>query len=166
MNTLTLKVEPLSGTAFAPFGEVLESEGARNYRINEGTTTRFHDLARIDTTDAGGRTIASIFRGQPYRLPMTIRLLERHPLSSQAFMPLERRRWLAVVAPPADVPDPKSIRAFVCGGTQGVNYARGVWHHPLIALDDISDFLVIDRDGPGENCDIAQFADPPVIDRL
>jgi ureidoglycolate lyase len=40
-----------------------------------------------------------------------------------------------------------------------VNYHRGVWHHPLIALDGVSDFLVIDRGGPGSNCDEHLFSE-------
>jgi len=146
-----LVVEPLTRAAFAPFGDVIEATGARRaYPINQGTTQRFHDLAEIDVDTNDGRPLISIFRAQPRTLPFEIRMLERHPLGSQAFVPLDPRlRYLVVVSEAADA----MPRAFLATNGQGVNYRRGCWHHPLLALDQISDFLVIDRGGPGENCD-------------
>jgi ureidoglycolate lyase len=145
-----LPVEPLSRAAFAPFGDVIEAAAAANtYAINAGTTTRFHDLATIDTARGDGRTLLSLFRAQPRALPFAITMLERHPLGSQAFVPLSQRPYLVVVAEdPAATP-----RAFLATEGQGVNYRAGTWHHPLLALDAVSDFLVIDRGGPGSNCD-------------
>jgi len=58
-----------------------------------------------------------------------------------------------VVAPPGKAPGVEDLQVFLARGDQGVNYATGVWHHPLLALDEVSDFLVIDRSGPGHNCD-------------
>ncbi|MBL8297373.1 MAG: ureidoglycolate lyase [Rhodanobacteraceae bacterium] len=146
----TLSVEPLTRSTFAPFGDVIQaSDAATAYAINAGTTQRFHDLATIDTTRDGGRTILSLFRAQPRTLPFVVRLLERHPLGSQAFMPLSPHPYLVVVATaPSATP-----RAFLAREGQGVNYHAGTWHHPLLALDAVSDFLVIDRAGPGDNCD-------------
>ena len=34
---------PLTREAFAPFGDVIETEGAHHYPINQGTTERYHD---------------------------------------------------------------------------------------------------------------------------
>lgn len=34
-----------------------------------------------------------------------------------------------------------------------MNYAKGVWHHPLLALDAVSDFVVVDRGGTQPNCE-------------
>jgi ureidoglycolate lyase len=147
-----LVIEPLTRAAFAPFGDVIELEGARQIPINLGTTMRYHDLAHIDVADAGGRPLVNLFRGEPRRLPFEVTMLERHPLGSQAFIPLSERSYLVVVAP-AGVLDADKIRAFVTRGWQGVNYAKGVWHHPLIALDVRSDFIVVDRGGDGHNCD-------------
>jgi len=148
----SLPVEPLTRAAFAPFGDVIELEGARQIPINLGTTTRFHDLAHIDVADGGGRPLVSLFRGQPRRLPFEVTMLERHPLGSQAFVPLTDQPYLIVVAPAGPLA-PDAARAFVTRGWQGVNYAKGVWHHPLIALGQVSDFIVIDRGGEGPNCD-------------
>ncbi|KVN89197.1 ureidoglycolate lyase [Burkholderia ubonensis] len=146
----TLIIEPLTREAFAPFGDVIETEGAKQIPINLGTTIRFHDLAKVDVDDEGGRTLVNLFRGQPRTLPFEVKMLERHPLGSQAFVPLNDKPYLVVVAPAGEL-DPARIRAFVTSGWQGVNYAKGVWHHPLIALGDVSDFIVVDRGGDGLN---------------
>jgi ureidoglycolate lyase len=145
-----LAIEPLTRTAFAPFGDVIELEGARQIPINLGTTIRYHDLANVDVADEGGRPLVNLFRGEPRALPFEVRMLERHPLGSQAFIPLNDKPYLIVVAP-AGVLETAKIRAFVTSGWQGVNYAKGVWHHPLIALDEVSDFIVVDRGGEGLN---------------
>ncbi|QBQ95862.1 ureidoglycolate lyase [Paraburkholderia pallida] len=148
----TLPMEPLTREAFAPFGDVIELDGARHFPINGGTTERFHDLASIDVTQAGGRAIVSVFRAQPRAWPVEIAMMERHPLGSQAFVPLGDVRYAVVVAPAGEL-DPTQLRAFWVDCGQGVNYAKGVWHHPLLAFDRVSDFLVIDRGGQQPNCD-------------
>lgn len=148
-----LFAEPLTRAAFAPFGDVIAADdAARHYPINEGTTERYHDLARVDVTADNGRTLINVFRAQPRTLPYEVRMLERHPLGSQAFVPLSARPYLVVVAAPGAL-DPSTVRAFFVDDGRGVNYARGVWHHPLLALDGTSDFLVIDRGGSGHNLD-------------
>lgn len=153
-----LTVEPLTRATFAPFGDVIEVDGAAtHYSINGGSTERYHDLARIDA-GAEGRAIVSIFRSQPRELPFAVAAMERHPRSSQAFYPLSGRPYLAVVARKTARPAIDDLRVFHCAAHQGVNYFPGVWHHALLALHGPSDFLIIDRAGPGENCDIVQMA--------
>ena len=154
----SLFAESLTARAFAEFGDVVEARGSSGL-INSGTTRQFGDLAGIDVASEGGRPCVSIYRATPYPLPLPIRMLERHPLGSQLFMPLSGERFLVVVAPAAAVPDRAAVRAFVTDGHQGVNYRRGTWHHPLIALAGTGEFLVIDRSGPGSNCDEFQFDD-------
>ena len=154
----TLAIELLTHEAFAPFGDVIEIEGARRFPINGGTTTRFHDLARIDVADAGGRPLLNLFRGEPRTLPFEVTMLERHPLGSQAFVPLTDAPYLIVVAPAGPLV-PQRIRAFATRGWQGVNYAKGVWHHPLIALQAVSDFIVVDRGGECPDCDEERLPD-------
>lgn len=148
-----LVVEPLTLEAFKPFGDVIEaSDAVRHFTINGGNTERFHDLARLEAGE-GGRIIASIFRGLPRALPFTVTMMERHPKASQAFMPLSGKPYLVVVAPPGKAPAASDLRCFLAGPGQGVNYATGTWHHPLLALDEVCDFLVLDRAGEGPNCD-------------
>lgn len=148
----TLRIERLTREAFAPFGDVIELDGARHYPINEGTTERFHDLAKVDVNTQGGLPLINVFRAQPRAWPIDIVMMERHPLGSQAFVPLSEAPYLIVVAPAGEL-DPTKLRAFSTHGWQGVNYAKGVWHHPLLALERVSDFVVVDRGGEGPNCD-------------
>jgi len=149
--------QPLTRAAFAPFGDVIEAAGSTSFAINNGMVERFHDLARIEV-DGAGRPLLSIFRGQPYALPLPVRHVERHPLGSQAFFPLVEARYAVIVAAPGDTVTPAALHAFIGNGRQGVNYRPGVWHHVLLALDRPADFLVIDRGGPGNNCDEHVFA--------
>jgi ureidoglycolate lyase len=151
-----LPVEPLDALAFSRFGDVIEVDGRGRHRtINEGFAQRFDDLARLDTQRRQGRPILSVFRAKPRELPLQLRLVERHLLGSQAFVPLRPQRFLVVVAPAGPAPSPTQLRCFMTRPGQGVNYAAGTWHHPLIALDAGGDFLVIDRGGPqaGEDCE-------------
>jgi ureidoglycolate lyase len=145
----SLRPEPLTRAAFKPFGDVIEMDGAAHFTINQGFAERFNDLANVDVTMEGGSTNVSLFLGQPRPAPIEIRLMERHPLGSQIFFPLQDRPWLIVVC--ADVHDFASYRAFTATGLQGVNYARNVWHHPLLVLDAGSRFLIVDRKGQGNN---------------
>ncbi len=154
-----LKPRLLTREAFAPFGDVIETEGSRHYTINDGTTERFHDLARVDVAAEAGRPLINIFRAQPLEMPLRIEMMERHPLSSQAFVPLSAAPFLVLVAPPGETVGPEDLVAFITNGKQGVNYHRGVWHHPVLALQPDSDFLVVDRGGEGANYDEVTFED-------
>jgi ureidoglycolate lyase len=140
-----MKIEPLTKAGFAPFGEVIEIEGAQHYPINQGFAERFNDLAFVDAEAAN----VSIVVANPRPKPIAITLMERHPLGSQIFYPLQDRPWLVVVC--GDPKDATSFRAFSATGRQGINYARNAWHHPLLVLDSESRFLVVDRKGPGAN---------------
>lgn len=156
MKTVPLAVRPLTKEAFARFGDVVETTGAELRLINNGTTRRFHDLAGVDVAVEGGRAIVSLFRGQPFAPPIVISMMERHPLGSQMFYPLGPEPYLAVVAPDADGRPGEPV-AFLCPPGIGVNYARNVWHHPLLSLGRESDFLVVDRDGPGNNLEECDY---------
>jgi ureidoglycolate lyase len=154
--------EPLSAEAFAPFGDVIEASAeAEVMAINQGWTTRYNALADVAVGD--GRAIISLFRSRPLTPPV-LKVFERHPLGSQAFMPLSGRPFLVAVARPGAF-DPATVRVFRAGPGQGVNYAKGTWHHFLLALEAESDFLVVDREGgEGENLDEVELAPADWID--
>ncbi|KOP53603.1 MULTISPECIES: ureidoglycolate lyase [Pseudomonas syringae group] len=154
-----LTIEPLTKEAFAPFGDVIETDGSDHFMINNGSTMRFHRLAEVETAQPDDKAIISIFRAQALQLPLTIGMLERHPLGSQAFIPLLGKPFLIVVAPVGDAPEPELTRAFVTNGRQGINYHRGVWHHPVLTIEKQDDFLVVDRSGSGNNCDEHYFVE-------
>lgn len=153
MQRIDLLAAPLTRVAFGPFGDVIEKDGAQYFETNGGTAVRYHDLARVETTAQGGRSVISIFQAtQLVVLPFRLQKMERHPISSQAFIPLDRTPFLVVVAPAVQSIPPQAIRAFVTNGRQGINFRESVWHHPLIALEK-SEFLVVDRTGPGGTFD-------------
>jgi len=147
----TLIPQPLTPEAFAPYGEVIDTRDRDYFLINGGQCRRYHRLAAVELAQ-DGRAGLSIFRPEPVRLPLRLTLMERHPLGSQAFVPLHGQPYLVVVAPPGEPPAPEALRAFVVRDGEGVNYRAGTWHHPLLALA-AGDFLVVDREGPGANCD-------------
>lgn len=155
----TILVEPLTREGFAPFGEVIETDGAEIRLINGGRTQRFHGLGHAKVAGEDAEVLISIFRGGPNDLPVTLDLLERHPLGSQSFQPLSGHPFL-VVAAPDENGVPGTPRAFLAAPHQGVNIGLGVWHGPLNPLEGESDFLVVDRGGPGVNFEEHRF-DPP-----
>jgi ureidoglycolate lyase len=154
-----LTPRPLTADAFAPFGSVIEaSEDAVRVAINQGSTVRYDKLAEIDVADDGGVGVGviSLFRARPLA-PLVLRIFERHPLGSQSFMPLSGRPYLVAVAP-AGAFDAALVQLFKAEAHQGVHYRKGVWHHFVLALDAESDFLVVDRAGPGSNLDEIELA--------
>jgi ureidoglycolate lyase len=153
MGDILVHAVALEAESFAPYGDVIGTEGRPSRKINDGTCLRFDDLAAVDVLEAGGRPLISVFEADPRALPLKVRALERHPLSSQAFVPLQPLPFLVVVAADGVQPLAERIRVFHSSGRQGVNYRRNTWHHPLIALGQVSRFLVVDRGGPHENCE-------------
>jgi ureidoglycolate lyase len=144
-----ISTAPLTKAAFAPYGEVVEREGADLVTINQGFATRVNDLAQIDVAAGGASVNVSLFVAKARPLPIDVKLMERHPLGSQLFFPLQDRPWLVLVC--SDPLVTATYRAFEASGRQGVNYARNVWHHPLLVLTDEERFLVVDRKGEGNN---------------
>jgi len=156
-----LTPEPLTAEAFALFGGVIEvSDDAVKLDINQGHAVRYDRLAEIDVVDEGGVGAISLFRAKPLE-ELVLKAFERHPLGSQSFVPLGGGPYLVAVAPAGDF-NPAQIRLFRAEGHQGVHYRKGVWHHFLLVLEE-SDFLVVDRAGPGENCDEVELAQGDII---
>ncbi len=158
----TIDIQPLTREAFAPFGDVIETDGAPNFPINAGKCTRYHDLARIETTGEKARPMISLLRGEPYPLPLALPMVERHPLGSQAFIPLSEHPFLVVVAPETEN-GPGEPLAFRTAPGQGVNIGRNVWHGILTPLDGISDFAVVDRGGEGINLEEHFYNEPFLV---
>jgi ureidoglycolate lyase len=150
-----MKIEKLTKQAFAPFGDVIEIDGAEQRQINQGFATRFHDLANIDMGD--GKVIISIFTAMPRPQPIAIKLMERHPLGSQLFYPLHNEDWYVLVC--ENPRDENSYRAFKASGLQGINYKPNAWHHPLLVMNE-SSFVVVDRKGAGDNLEEVWLESP------
>jgi ureidoglycolate lyase len=161
MSNIALKPLLLTAERFAPFGNVVEAVPSAHAPMNELRFERFDNLVDIDVDNRqNGRAGVSIARCRtPTRLPYRIEMVERHPLGSQAFIPLQRFVFIVVVGPAGESIDADDLQAFITNGRQGINYHRGVWHMPLIALEAGHDFLVIDRVGEGANCDQVFLSD-------
>ena len=143
-----IQIEPLTAEAFAPFGDLIEPSGEPTVMINRGKCGRYHDIANLDFAD--GKAGISVFEGEPYTLPITLDLMERHPLGSQAFLPLTSEPYLVIVAVD-DSGVPGRPRAFLAKADQGVNYHRNTWHGVLTPLNKKALFAVVDRIGDGNN---------------
>lgn len=150
-----LNLEVLTKEVFSPFGNVIEMTGSDWFPINNGSTRRYHKLGLIDICGEDGLPAISMARGVAFDFPLSISMLERHPLGSQSFIPCNGVSFVVVVAPslPDGMPDERGLRAFHAKSDQGVNYFRNCWHHPLISLQQEGDFIVVDRVGSGHNCD-------------
>jgi ureidoglycolate lyase len=160
-----LTIQPLTKAAFAPFGEVIEADPATMRPINGGTTERYHALGHPHALGEGAALIINLFRGQPRQMPYTVDMVERHPLGSQSFHPLQDRPWLVIVAEDNDG-RPGAPQVFRATGRQGINYRANIWHHPLMALAEISDFLVVDRSGAGNNLEEYFYSEAYIVPEI
>ncbi|MHC8509681.1 MAG: ureidoglycolate lyase [Rhodospirillales bacterium] len=164
MSSRTIKTEPLTREAFAPFGAVLEAEGEPDHMINSGLCGRYHDLARPEAAGADGAVALSVGKSDAASLPLTLTLMERHPLGTQAFVPMNGTRIVVIVAPDAGGA-PGTPRAFLSNGAQGVQYKPGCWHGVLAPLSGPADFLIVDRvGGAAPNLEEHRFDAPYVIE--
>jgi ureidoglycolate lyase len=144
---------PLTAAAFAPYGDVLACQGQADKIINGGLCDRFHDRARIDLGD--GRAGISLFRSALRQLPYQLDLVERHPLGSQAFIPMSMDSFLVIVAGADLIP-----RAFLTAPGEGINFHRNIWHGVLTPLSGPGLFAVVDRIGAGDNLEEHHYPTP------
>lgn len=153
----TLKVEPLTTEAFAAFGDVIETAGNKAFEINYGMADRYHALAKVDA--GSGYPVISLVESKKYEMPQKVKIVERHPLGSQAFIPRDKTAFILVVAKPGHEVQANRLRAFITDGEQGINYHTGVWHGQLLTPFDSMSFICVDRDGAGENCEEFHFSE-------
>jgi ureidoglycolate lyase len=155
-----VRVQPLSAAAFAPFGDVISAGEGAGLSANQGTATRFDWCTPLVNLRPRARANVAVFRSVPKRLPFTLALLERHPFSSQAFVPMTGAGFLVCVAPTtaSGAPALNRVCAFVGKPGQGVNYRVGVWHHPIVALEGAAQFLMVAfEDGSADDCVVFQL---------
>lgn len=156
--TQVVFTQPLTAQAFAPFGDVLELDGAPDKIINQGLCGRFHDRAKLGF-GPDGRAGISIFNAQPRALPYKLELVERHPEGSQAFIPMHQNPFLVIVAGDENG-TPGTPLAFITNGAQAINFHRNTWHGVLTPLAAPGLFAVIDRIGPTPNLEEHWFTTP------
>ena len=151
---MKIKINPkkINKKNFNKFGQIIDTSKKKYFRINDGYAKRYDNLGKIDTSTKKGKTIVSIFSAKKRRFPMKVDMMEKHPLGSQAFIPMKETSFFAFVAPKGNRPDIKKIQSFLIPKQTGINLNPGIWHFPLISTKNMN-FLVVDRKGKGINND-------------
>ncbi|MDB4084573.1 ureidoglycolate lyase [Candidatus Pelagibacter sp.] len=147
---ITVNPKLITKENFSKFGDVVTTDDIKPLEINEGYAKRFDGIANLNTSKDNGETTICIFSALKRSFPMKIDMMEKHPLGSQAFVPMKETTFLVFVAPEGDKPNLSKAEAFIVPPGIGVNYNPGTWHFPLIATEDMN-FLVVDRKGSGDN---------------
>ncbi len=153
---IIIKPKKITSKNFKKFGEVISAKKIKPININNGYAKRFDSLCNINTSLKKGNTIMSIFSAKKRKFPMNIKMMEKHPLGSQAFIPMKETKFLVFVAPKGKKPNVKKIESFIIPKQTGINYKPGIWHFPLISTKNMN-FLVIDRKGIVNNLAIHNF---------
>lgn len=155
--TQIIQIESITASAFADYGDVIDTSGAPDKIINQGLCGRYHDRASLDFTD--GRAGVSLFKAQPRALPLTLQMVERHPDGAQVFIPMSENGFLVIVAVD-NAGTPSEPRAFMTQPGQAINFHRGTWHGVLTPLSEPGLFAVVDRIGTGANLEEHWFDTP------
>ena len=162
MTNVVIKPKPINKENFIKFGDMITTDDIKPLEINDGYAKRYDGIANLDAKKDDGESIISIFSALKRSFPMKVDMMEKHPLGSQAFIPMKETTFLAFVAPKGDEPDLNKVEAFIIPKGVGVNYNAGIWHFPLIATEDMN-FLVVDRKGSGDNLVIENIEKEEVI---
>ena len=143
---IKIKIEEITKENFLPFGHLIQKNNCvKEFTINQGTTKRFHQISNLELNLEKGEPSISIFAGTPRPKPILIKIMEKHPLATQTFLPIQDFNWLTVVAlEDTSLPDLSSLRCFCVIGSTGLTYNKNTWHHPLLVLKK-QDFWVVDR---------------------
>jgi len=157
-----IKPVKISRSNFSSYGDLISTDDINPMNINEGYAKRFDNLANLDTSKDSGKTIVSIFSALKRTFPMKIEMMEKHPLGSQAFIPMKETTFIAFVAPSGNKPDISKIESFIVSPGMGINYKPDIWHFPLISTENMN-FLVVDRKGAGDNLIIYNFEKEKII---
>ena len=159
---IIIKPKKINSKNFKKFGDLITTRKRRPIKINNGYANRYDNLCKINTSTKNGNTIVSIFSAKKRKFPMNIKMMEKHPLGSQAFIPMKESTFLVFVAPRGEKPKVKKIKSFIVPKQTGINYKPGIWHFPLISKKKMN-FLVVDRKGKGNNLVIHNFKKEKII---
>ena len=151
--SIALKPRPLDAQALEPFATQLISPNGVPRLVP----------AVLERGDVAGAHAFTILCPQPVSGPVTIAALERHPHSTQSFLPIQAGRWLVVVAPTAadGSPDLAGVRAFIAGPEDAICIGRNVWHAGLTVLDRPAQFgMIMWKAENGEDGVLHTLAEP------
>ena len=153
---MNLDIKTVTKENFINFGQLISTKDNQSQEINRNTTSSFFDLANIKIYGENLQPRINIFKAKKRIFPIKIDMLENHPFSSQTFIPLQKTKFIVVVAPISKIPDLNLIQAFLIPPEEGINFNAKVWHFPLIATED-SNFLTIDKKDTLNNLEIFDF---------
>ena len=159
---ITINPKPITKENFSKFGDMITTADIKPIEINEGYAKRFDGIANLNTSKDNGETTICIFSALKRSFPMKIDMMEKHPLGSQAFVPMKETTFLVFVTPEGAQPNLSEAEAFIVPPGIGINYNPGTWHFPLIATEDMN-FLVVDRKGSGDNLVIKNLDKEEVV---
>ena len=162
MTERIIKPKPITRENFSKFGDMITTENIKPIEINNGYAKTFDEIAKLDTSSENGETTISIFSALKRSFPMKVDMMEKHPLGSQAFIPMKETTFLAFVAPQNNKPEIEKVESFIIPPGIGINYKPGIWHFPLISTENMN-FLVVDRQGPGNNLVIENLEKERII---
>jgi len=147
-----IQIENINLDNFSEFGHVIHKDSAfKKISINQGTTVRHHNISDLELNNEDGIPAISLFSGSPRNIPIEIKIMEKHPIASQSFLPIQNIDWLIVVSKEKnDMPDLDTMRCFHIKGDVGITYKKNIWHHPLLVRKN-QDFWIVDRIKKNEN---------------
>jgi ureidoglycolate lyase len=143
----TITAELLTREAFAPFGDVLSTDGIT--ALKEGSNFYSEgksNLYRPSVLESDRPVEYLLYESGPR--PMRVRFLERHVELTQTFIPLGGKPFVMVVAKPDaaedenGIPLVEEVHAFIVPGTAGANIRRGTWHEPPFPLAGRMSFVI------------------------
>lgn len=155
----------LTQDSFSEFGNVIDAANpiGEGFSVNDGRAERFNYPAFFDHKNGMGDPALSIYKINPSNLPVEIKLLERHPDSSQLFLPMNCGKYLVVVAPSNSdgLPNPSKIKAFIASPEEGISYHPGIWHLPMMVLEKEGSFaMLMWESGTKQDCIIHNLNEP------
>jgi ureidoglycolate lyase len=160
--SVEITIQPITAAAFAPYGDLIDCAGDPDAIINLGKCGRYNDRAQMAFD--GARAGLSLFNAKIRTLPYEFNLLERHPLGSQAFVPMSNDGFLVIVAPDQN-DKPGTPVAFETKPGQAINFHKGTWHGVLTPLSGTGHFAVVDRIGDGNNLQEFSLPTPHIVVR-
>jgi ureidoglycolate lyase len=160
----TIQARPIDAASFAPYGQLLDepSNGTRDDYVGRLEAAPL-EARGSNAAPSGLKANLAVIRAMPKPMPLRLEAMERHPYSSQAFMPLGAARYLVLVCPgrPDGAPDLDRLSAFTCRSDQAINYNRGTWHHGMTTLDAPGTFAMFMWDeGSERDTEWSRVAEP------
>ena len=151
-------IDNITNANFIEFGDFINPYEKKAEDINTNTTKSYFDLANIEILGEDKKVRLNLFDAKKRKFPLMIDMLEKHPFSSQVFLPLGKDPFFVIVCPSSPKPDLNNLNIFKIENGNGVNFNPDIWHFPLISINDAK-FITVDKKHADNNLDIYNFTD-------